>query len=248
MITTSGSSAKATIQDSSGLNLLSAVTLIGLSCFQLFTLGSISPAQAAGYCECVGFVKRIIGIPDGTSTAHAADWDNNVLPNYGYQRLASPQVGAIVVVERNGGLDATYGHIGFIVGVQNGKILIEGANQPGRGSEKAGCSNVNTISVTPNSNMSYWVRGSSNTSIRTVNFTGTTSTNRTNVRSAPSTSASSPGYVNPNTRLNFDAWTYGSTVSDVWTGQPDRRWYRIANTSYWIASATVKGNAPGSQP
>jgi surface antigen len=216
-------------------------------------IATMQTAQAAGYCECVGYVKRVIGIPDATGTAHAADWDNNVLPNYGYKRLSGPQVGAIVVFERNAGLNSTYGHIGFVVGIQSdGRIQVKGANQGGSGID-ANCSNVNIITVTPNSAMSYWAKGGStggttSNTFNSVNFTGVTSNYRTNVRSGASTNSSLVGYINPNTRVSFSGWMYGDAVNDLWTGRPDRRWYRIAGTNYYVASATVNGNAPGSQP
>jgi hypothetical protein len=62
--------------------LVSMLTASGLV-FTVAELATMKTAQAAGYCECVGYIKRVIGIPDATSTADAADWDNNVLPNYG---------------------------------------------------------------------------------------------------------------------------------------------------------------------
>ncbi|WP_309745477.1 peptidoglycan DD-metalloendopeptidase family protein [Chamaesiphon sp. OTE_20_metabat_361] len=83
--------------------------------------------------------------------------------------------------------------------------------------------------------------------IRMVNFTGKASNNRINVRSAPSTSSNIVGSINPNTAISFDAWTHGTAVPDLWTNQPDRRWYRIAGTDNWVASAIVYGNAPGSE-
>jgi hypothetical protein len=220
---------------------------------QSSVLINATPAQAASPCQCVGYVKRVIGIPDATGTADAADWDNNVLPNYGYKRLSGPQVGSIVVLERNAGLDPNYGHIGFVVGIQSdGKIQVKGANQGGSGTD-ANCSNVNIIPITPNSAMSYWAKGSStggtnNNSFNSVSFTGTTSNYRTNVRSGASTNSSLVSYINPNTRVSFSGWIYGDAVNDLWTGRPDRRWYRIAGTNYYVASATINGNAPGSQP
>jgi Peptidase family M23 len=84
--------------------------------------------------------------------------------------------------------------------------------------------------------------------VRMVNFTGRTSNYQTNVRSAPSTSGSLVRTINPNTVVNFDAWTYGNAVPDLWTGKSDSRWYRIAGTNNWVASAVIYGNAPGSQP
>jgi hypothetical protein len=56
------------------------------------------------------------------------------------------------------------------------------------------------------------------------------------------------GYVKRVIGIPDAAWTYSTAVNDLWTGRPDRRWYRIAGTQYWVASATVNGNAPGSQP
>ncbi|MBD2567793.1 SH3 domain-containing protein [Anabaena lutea] len=84
--------------------------------------------------------------------------------------------------------------------------------------------------------------------IRLVNFTATAAPQGVNIRSAPSLSASIVGRIAPNQRINFDAWTYGDAVTDIWLGRPDRRWYRIAGTNNWVASAVVNGNAPGSQP
>jgi hypothetical protein len=48
--------------------------------------------------------------------------------------------------------------------------------------------------------------------------------------------------------VTFNAWTFGPSVPDAWTQQPDARWYRIAGTNHWIASAVINGNAPGSRP
>jgi hypothetical protein len=81
-----------------------------------------------------------------------------------------------------------------------------------------------------------------------VNFSATAAPEGVNVRSGPSLSASIVGRIGPNQRINFDAWTYGDAVPDRWTGKPDRRWYRVAGTNNWVASAVVNGNAPGSQP
>jgi surface antigen len=216
-------------------------------------IATMQTAQAAGYCECVGYVKRVIGIPDATGTANAADWDNYVLPNYGYKRLSSPQVGAIVVIERNGGFNSTNGHIGIVVGIQSdGRIQIKGAKQGGNGID-ANCSNVSTIAVYPNSAMSYWAKsgntgGTTSNTFNSVNFTGTTSNYRTNVCSGASSNSSLVGYINPNTRVSFSGWMYGDAVNDLWTGRPDRRWYRITGTNNYVASGTINRNAPGSQP
>ncbi|MEH2030354.1 MAG: hypothetical protein V7K67_11885 [Nostoc sp.] len=81
-----------------------------------------------------------------------------------------------------------------------------------------------------------------------VNFSGVTAPAGVNVRSGTSISASIVGRLGGTVRVNFDGWKYGDSVADTWTGKPDRRWYRIAGTNNWIASAVVNGNAPGSQP
>ncbi len=47
--------------------------------------------------------------------------------------------------------------------------------------------------------------------------------------------------------LNFDAWTYGERVTDIWLGQPDELWYRVAGTNYWVPSAYIYGY-PDSRP
>ena len=50
-----------------------------------------------------------------------------------------------------------------------------------------------------------------------------------------------------NTRLTFDAWTYGQRVSDWWNNTPDELWYRVSGTNYWVPSAYING-FPGSKP
>jgi CHAP domain len=201
-----------------------------------------NPAQAASYCECVGYIKRVVGIPDATSTADAADWDNNVLTKYGYQGSSTPKVGAIVVIERKGGFNATYGHIAQVVGIQNGKILIEGANQGGNGT-KNGCSNVNTITVTPNSYMSYWVKGSSNGGFNRVNFAGTVM-NRSGItlRNSPRSNDLSGYGIGYGQRWNFEGWAIGDTVTDLVTGKPDNRWFKLSGYNYWVPSGWINGN------
>ncbi|NJN21726.1 MAG: CHAP domain-containing protein, partial [Leptolyngbya sp. RL_3_1] len=47
-----------------------------------------------------------------------------------------------------------------------------------------------------------------------------------------------------NKTLQFDAWTTGETVTDLWLGTPDSRWFRVAGTSLWVPSAYIWGNPP----
>jgi hypothetical protein len=234
----------------------------GLSIAQLLAMSSISPAHAAYFCQCVEYAKAAAGISSSTAVGNAKDMIYS-LPNLGFSRV-NAQVGSVAVMQTSfpglteGG--KTYGHVGIVSQVyQSGGrtyIVLRGSNQGGSGTE-GNCSNVNNWNIiTPidgRGDISFWARttnnsNSSSSSIRTVNFTGTTSQYSTNVRSAASSSANSLGSIKPNTRLSFDAWTYGTTEKDVWTGKPDRRWYRIAGSNYWVASAAINGNAPGSIP
>jgi CHAP domain len=237
-----------------------AATLAGISIAQLLAMSSISPAHAAYFCQCVEYAKAASGIPSSTAVGNAKDMIYS-LPNLGFNRV-NAQVGAVAVMQTSfpglteGG--KTYGHVGIVSQVyQSGGrtyIVLRGANQGGSGTE-GNCNNVNNWNIsTPidgRGDISFWARTSNNSSsssIRTVSFTGTTSQYSTNVRSAPSSSANYLGSIKANSRLSFDAWTYGTTEKDLWTGQPDRRWYRIAGTNTWVASATINGNAPGSTP
>ncbi|HLO87525.1 MAG TPA: S8 family serine peptidase [Nostocaceae cyanobacterium] len=69
-----------------------------------------------------------------------------------------------------------------------------------------------------------------------------------NIRSGPGTGYSRVGGLGYNARVDFDGWTYGERITDIVLGTPDERWYRIAGTNNWVASAIIDGNAPGSTP
>jgi hypothetical protein len=84
--------------------------------------------------------------------------------------------------------------------------------------------------------------------IRNVNFSGKAASGGVNIRSAPSLSASIVRRSQPNEAFNFEAWTYGDVVNDIWIDQPDARWYKLSGQNAWVASAVVAGNAPGSTP
>ncbi|MCU0541979.1 MAG: PA14 domain-containing protein [Oscillatoriaceae cyanobacterium Prado104] len=68
------------------------------------------------------------------------------------------------------------------------------------------------------------------------------------VRSGPGTKFPIAGTRPYQTTIQFDAWTYGQQIPDEQLGTPDKRWYRIAGTNNWMASAVVFGNAPESTP
>ena len=69
-----------------------------------------------------------------------------------------------------------------------------------------------------------------------------------NVRSGPGTNFAIVGSYPYQSTIQFNGWTYGERINDLQLGTPDERWYRIAGTNNWIASAIVNGNAPGSTP
>jgi murein DD-endopeptidase MepM/ murein hydrolase activator NlpD len=84
-----------------------------------------------------------------------------------------------------------------------------------------------------------------------TDFTGTImSTVGANVRKEPSISSPVIGTraFNPNEKIKFTHWTYGDRITDIELGTPDERWYYDAVRGGWIASAIVRGNAPGSSP
>jgi surface antigen len=85
--------------------------------------------------------------------------------------------------------------------------------------------------------------------VEPTSFTGRVmATIGANVRSGPGTSYPIVGSRSYNSYVNFNGWTYGERITDIALGTPDERWYRIAGTNQWIASAIIDGNAPGSTP
>ncbi|MDI9634225.1 S8 family serine peptidase [Geitlerinema splendidum] len=44
--------------------------------------------------------------------------------------------------------------------------------------------------------------------------------------------------------LSFDAWTWGEVGQDLWYGNNDALWYRVAGTNYWVPSAYIAGYPP----
>lgn len=237
-------------------------TLVALS----ITLPTLSllpitarPAQAARWCWCTDYVASRFNL--ARNYPHAGDWNDGYLQRNGLNQVGA-EPGAIVVMERSfPGADPRYGHVGIVERVlPDGRIEVRGANQSvgGRILTEAGCTNVRLTtfgtSTRGRRDISFWRRGSApvtppnNNGVRSVSFSATAAPAGVNVRSGPSLSATVVGRLAPNQRVNFDAWTYGSVVNDLWLGTPDARWYRIAGTNNWVASAVVYGNAPGSRP
>lgn len=251
--------------------IVRVVVALGLI-LPLGTFSGIRPASAATWCWCTNYVANRFGLTQ--NFVDAGDWNNShsryggrsYLESNGYSQV-NPQPGAIVVMERTfPGADSTYGHVGVAESIDaNGRLTLRGANQTSGSllTIEAGCNNVRSTlfatSVVGRTDVTFWMKrsgsgqsgGSSNLPTRrvvTVNFTAIAATTGVNVRSGPSLSARVVGRLQPNQRVRFDAWTYGDRVTDMWIGTPDERWYRLAGTQFWVSSAVVYGNAPGSRP
>lgn len=243
------------------LNLSRTTILASLAALSTAALLPLlaSPARAQIYCQCTQYVANRFGLPN--NFPNAGDWNDGYLQRNGFTQV-NAQPGAIVVMERSfPGSDATYGHVGIVESItSDGRLTVRGANQSvGSGYvTESGCNNVRLTafgrSINGRSDISFWKRGNTggntggDTSFYAVNFSATAAPTGVNIRSAPSTTASIVGRISPNQRINFDGWKFGETVPDFWTNAPDARWYRIAGTNNWVASAVVSGNAPGSRP
>jgi pimeloyl-ACP methyl ester carboxylesterase len=85
--------------------------------------------------------------------------------------------------------------------------------------------------------------------INWVNFSGTVGpSNGVNLRNSTRFSDRSSSNEPYNKRLEFDGWTYGETVTDLWLGTPDARWFKVKGTNFWVPSAYIYGNPPNSSP
>ena len=117
--------------------------------------GPTEQGASAG-CQCVLYVKNVIGIPASTSTADAYGWGNTYpIPNY-YEVSGVPRAGDIVVIGKGYQWgDAAAGHIGFVKSYSytngNLNILVHGSNQQnglGKGAfDECGCKNVDDLDL-----------------------------------------------------------------------------------------------------
>jgi surface antigen len=83
--------------------------------------------------------------------------------------------------------------------------------------------------------------------INWVNFSGTVGPRiGVNLRYSPQLSNRSGRNEPYGKRLEFDAWTTGQTVTDLWLGTPDSRWFKVKGTNLWVPSAYIWGNPPSS--
>jgi surface antigen len=123
---------------------------------------SMLPATAQVACQCTNYTANRTGLP--YNFPHAGDWNDGYLQRNGYTQVG-PRAGAIAVMERHfPGADRTYGHVGFVESLNNGQMVMRGANQS-VGSNffgESGCRNVRLTAfrtnVNNNSAISFWVR------------------------------------------------------------------------------------------
>ena len=139
---------------------IAASLALGVTGASLLTAPSASYADQ--YCQCVGYVKNVLGISQAMGNAKDMIYS---LPKKGFRQISSPTPGAIVIMQPNfPGSDRTYGHVGFVDSFDSrtGKITVRGANQGGKTYRDAGCTNVAVIGfrtpVVNRSDISFWVR------------------------------------------------------------------------------------------
>ncbi|WP_055077630.1 CHAP domain-containing protein [Pseudanabaena sp. 'Roaring Creek'] len=137
-------------------------TSLSLAVTSLSSLAIPSASYADQYCQCVGYVKNVLGISQAMGNAKDMIYS---LPKKGFHEVRTPVPGAIVVMQPSfPGADRTYGHVGFVDSFDSrtGKIVVRGANQGGKTYRDAGCSNVAAVGfrtpVVNRNDVSFWVR------------------------------------------------------------------------------------------
>jgi hypothetical protein len=75
------------------------------------------------------------------------------------------------------------------------------------------------------------------------------------LRTSPTSSnhARSGIFAQPGLELAFEGWTYGETLTDLKTGEPNAIWYKFIDTegtgqTFWVPSAWMGGFPPGNPP
>lgn len=145
------------LSNKKGKILLAIGTLTFGTILNFTVLSRASFAQQT--CQCVGYVQQRLGISLPVRSAKDAV---SVLPSRGFQRISSPEPGAVVVMQPNfPGSDRTHGHIGIVASVNNGRIAVRSANQTSNSVfREAGCNNVSVVNfgtpVTGRSDISFW--------------------------------------------------------------------------------------------
>ena len=118
-------------------------------------------AQAQVRCQCTNYVANRFNLT--RNFPNAGDWNDGYLQRNGFVRVA-PQRGAIAVMERNfPGSDTSFGHVGVVESITNGRMALRGANQWVGGGffTEAGCNNVRITNFGTNVNdgrVSFWMK------------------------------------------------------------------------------------------
>ncbi|MFN5857253.1 MAG: CHAP domain-containing protein [Pseudanabaenaceae cyanobacterium] len=120
----------------------------------------LESTQAGQFCQCVRYVKNVLGISQPMGNAKDMIYS---LPQHGFCQVSDPQSGDIVVMDSTfPGSDRTYGHVGFVDSIQNGRVVVRGANQGRAQYSDAGCRNVSVIRfrapIDGRSDISFWRR------------------------------------------------------------------------------------------
>ncbi len=122
-----------------------------------------TPAQAAIFCQCTTYVANKFNLPG--NYPDAKDWNDGYLQRNGFVQVG-PEVGAVAVMEQTfPGADPTYGHVGIVETLNNGRMTMRGANQS-VGTNYVTENNCNNVRLTGfganvngDSRISFWKRG-----------------------------------------------------------------------------------------
>jgi hypothetical protein len=66
-----------------------------------------------------------------------------------------------------------------------------------------------------------------------------------NLRNSPQFGDRSSTSIPYQVWMEFDGWTYGEPVNDLWNGQPDSLWLKVKGQNLWVPSAYMIGYPPG---
>lgn len=177
----------------------------------------------SGFCQCVAYVKHQLGIT--TSTANAKDWGVKYTPS-GYSLVSgAPQQKDIVVITPEfGGVNPTYGHIGFVNSVSN----VNGENF-----------NINVIAANYNSKSLFTSCDCNN--VNTQQNISVNSSNRNKIRFYRNNSSSlnCPDFTNPPSPTRVINLSGNLAFGNVYIGNTQTKPLTISN----IGNSTLTINA-----
>jgi hypothetical protein len=135
------------------------------------TPATTAVAEAAGFCECVQYVKNAYGLTGAIGGSGGAKDMGPYLEARGFHRVAGPadiQQWAVAVFQPGfgSGVNQTYGHVGLVAqysnaGDGNWNVVLRGSNQGGNTWTEKECTNVSDWSLRVpigSPHVSYWVR------------------------------------------------------------------------------------------